>query len=63
VRCRKGRWQLRETETRWRALLEHWPGHILTIDGENRLTSISRSSATIDAAQDLGRDLFDFVAS
>ena len=54
---------MRETETRWRALLEHWPGHILTIDGENRLTSISRSSATIDAAQDLGRDLFDFVAS
>jgi len=55
-------WRLRETEGKWRALVEHWPGHMLTIDAENLITSVSRSSATIDVTRDLGRDLFDFVA-
>jgi two-component system cell cycle sensor histidine kinase/response regulator CckA len=54
---------MRETEAKWRALVEHWPGHILTIDAANRITSVSRSSVTIDASRDLGRDLLDFVAS
>ena len=50
------------TEGYWRALIEHWPGYVLTIDGEDRLTYLSRNTSLIDAERDLGRDLFDFVA-
>ena len=50
------------TEGYWRELIEHWPGYVLTIDGEDRLTYLSRNTSLIDAERDLGRDLFDFVA-
>src|SRR5450432_2686933 len=50
-----------EADRRWRALVAHWPGYLLTVDAENRLTSLSRSTRLIDATRDLGRDLFDFV--
>ncbi len=45
----------------WLALFTHWPGYVLTIDGDDRLTSLNRSTPLIDAECDLGRDLFDFV--
>ena len=49
-------------EDKWRMLVAHWPGFVLTLDAQNRLTSINRNSPRIDAVRDLGRDLFDFVA-
>jgi len=45
----------------WRALIERWPGYILTVDGDDRLTSLNRSTPRIDAERDLGRNLFDFI--
>ncbi|MEO6601462.1 MAG: PAS domain-containing protein, partial [Polyangiaceae bacterium] len=49
-------------EEKWRALIEHWPGFVLTVDEHDRLTSLNRNSYRLDAVRDLGRDLFDFVA-
>ncbi len=50
-----------DTAETWRALLAHWPGFVLTVDRDNRLTSLNRSTRLMDAHRDLGRDLFDFV--
>jgi two-component system, cell cycle sensor histidine kinase and response regulator CckA len=51
-----------EAADNWRALLAHWPGQAFTIGRDNRLTSIGQSSGLIDAARDLGRDLFELVS-
>ncbi|HEY0465931.1 MAG TPA: PAS domain S-box protein, partial [Polyangiaceae bacterium] len=47
---------------KWRALVALWPGFVLTLDSENRLTSLNRDAYRIDAMRDLGRDFFDFVS-
>src|SRR3954462_1087018 len=50
-------------EDKWRTLVALWPGFVLTIDAENRLTSLNRNTYRIDASRDLGRDFFDFVSA
>jgi hypothetical protein len=49
-------------EDKWRALVALWPGFVLTIDAENRLTSLNRSTYRIDAARDISRDFFEFIS-
>jgi len=49
-------------EDQWRTLVALWPGFVLTIDAENRLTSLNRNTYRIDASRDLGRNFFDFVS-
>src|ERR1041384_6277165 len=49
-------------EDKWRTLIAVWPGFVMTIDGDNRLTSLNRNAYLIDAERDLGRDIFDFVS-
>jgi PAS domain S-box-containing protein len=52
----------REAAEKWRALVAHWPGHVMTVDGDDKLTSLGQSTALINADSDLGRDLFEFTA-
>jgi two-component system cell cycle sensor histidine kinase/response regulator CckA len=52
----------REAAEMWRALVAHWPGDVMTIDCEDKITSVGQSSALIDADCELGRDLFEVVA-
>jgi len=52
---------LREEE-KWRTLVELWPGFVVILDGNDRLTFVSRDTLRIDHLQDIGRDFFDFVS-
>jgi two-component system cell cycle sensor histidine kinase/response regulator CckA len=47
---------------KWQALIENWPGYVLTLNSEDRLTSLSRSTRTFDPQRDLGKSVFDLIA-
>src|SRR6185369_15396197 len=49
-------------EDKWRTLVAVWPGFVLTIDAENRLTSLNRNTYRMDVSRDIGRDFFEFVS-
>ena len=49
----------------WQALCDGWPGYVLTLDAQNCVTSLNRSTKSIDNGvdrEDVGRSLFDLVA-
>jgi two-component system, cell cycle sensor histidine kinase and response regulator CckA len=48
---------------KWRSLAEHWPGYIITVDGDDRILSLNRSTRVMDAQSAVGRSLLDFVAA
>src|SRR3954464_11502626 len=50
-------------EEKWQTLVALWPGFVLTLDGNDRLTFVTRSAYRIDAERDIGRDFFDFVSA
>ena len=50
-------------EKKWRALASHWPGYVITLDREDRFTSLNRDTKFVSAARDLGRSVFDFVSA
>jgi len=37
-------------EDKWQALIANWPGYVLTVDGQNRITSLNRNTHVIDAS-------------
>jgi PAS domain S-box-containing protein len=53
----------RDAADLWRALAAHWPGDVVTIDSDNKVTSLGQSHALINAECALGRDLFELVAA
>ena len=62
ARAPEGESRVQDDARNWAALLRHWPGYVLVVDRDNRLTAINRSTKVIDAERDLGCDLFDFVS-
>jgi two-component system cell cycle sensor histidine kinase/response regulator CckA len=51
-----------EGEAGWEALRAHWPGYVLTIDGANRLLSLSRRTKLLDPRDSIGRDVVESLA-
>src|SRR6187551_2868997 len=49
-------------EEKWQTLVALWPGFVLTLDGDDRLTFVTRNAYRIDSERDIGRDFFDFVS-
>jgi two-component system, cell cycle sensor histidine kinase and response regulator CckA len=49
----------------WQAVCDGWPGYVLTLDAQNCVTSLNRSTKSFGAGldlEDVGRSLFDLVA-
>lgn len=40
------------SDEKWRALVDGWPGSIVTIDGDNYITSLNRSTEVLNAYSD-----------
>jgi two-component system, cell cycle sensor histidine kinase and response regulator CckA len=52
---------LRDSEERWRSLVEHVPGYILLIDPDGRIVSANRPFTGRELLEILGRSALDFV--
>ena len=52
---------LRDSEERWRSLVEHVPGYILLIDPDGRIVSANRPFTGRELREILGRSALDFV--
>ncbi len=52
---------LRDSEERWRSLVENLPGYVLLVDPEGRIVSANRPFAGGGFADVLGRSALDFV--
>jgi len=49
----------------WQSLCDGWPGYVLTLDAQNCVTSLHRSTKSLGAGMDsgeIGRNIFDLVA-
>lgn len=53
--------RLRESEEKWRALVENVPDYILNCDTEGRIVFINRFQPGLDATQVLGKNMLDYV--
>jgi len=48
-------------EEKWRNLVALWPGFVLTIDDQNRVTSLNRDTDQVERSRQVGRELFELV--
>ena len=53
---------LRDSEERWRSLVENVPGYLMVIDPGGRIVSINRPFTGRELSEILGESAFDFVA-
>jgi len=57
----QGEEALRQSEERWRSLVQNAPDYILTVDRECRLRSLNRALEGLDMEKVIGASIFDFV--
>ncbi|HLY11265.1 MAG TPA: PAS domain S-box protein, partial [Planctomycetota bacterium] len=57
----QGEEALRQSEERWRSLVQNAPDYIMTVDRDCRILSINRTTPGLTMDQVLGQSIFDFV--